>query len=62
MTENPFIPGKKIPLNILLVMDTDDRGLYYWEDQPVFDNEEAERLWGKYGERVEDKTENKTDV
>ena len=50
---NPFIPGKKVPLKFFDVFDSEDKGYYFWEDQPVFNQEQADRLWEKYRDKMQ---------
>jgi hypothetical protein len=47
---NPFTTGQKVPMKYFLIFDPDDRGLYFIEDQPVFTQEEADRLNKKYND------------
>lgn len=45
---SPFTPGKKVPFQYFEIFDAEDRGHYFWEDQPVMSESEAERLQQKY--------------
>ena len=47
-----FTPGKKVPMEYFDIFDAEDRGHYFWEDQPVISDAEAERLREKYKEHL----------
>lgn len=51
---NPFLPGKKIPMQFAHILDKEDYGHYIVRDYQVMDEPEADRLFEKYKNRLHD--------